>query len=101
MKVPTCMVVPIPITLHAKSNSGWRRIGTGVLASRVPGPVIRGKGLTSDNTMLEGAMSEIGVVLKGHDDGGNDDEDSSWTTTSFIFPEVVPFQKWFDLFLFP
>ena len=86
MEISTSVVVPIPITLHTESNSGWQRIGTGVLASRIPGPVIRGEGLTSDDMMLEGATSKIGVVLEGHDDGGDDDEDPGWTTNSFYPP---------------
>ena len=69
-----------------ESNSGRRRIGAGVLASRVPGPVIRSKGLAGDDTMLEGAASEIGVVLERHGNGGDDGEDSSWTTNSFYLP---------------
>ena len=33
--------------------------------------------------MLEGAASEVGVVLEGH---GDDGEDSSWTTDPFYLP---------------
>ena len=69
-----------------ESNSGQRRIGAGVLASQVPGPVIRSKGLAGDDTMLEGAVSKIGVVLEGHDNGGDDGEDSSWTLNPFYLP---------------
>ena len=54
--------------------------------SQVPGPVIGSKGLVGDNMMLEGATSEIGVVLEGHDEGGDDDKDSSWTTNFFYLP---------------
>ena len=86
MKVSTGMIVPVTLTLHAKGNSCRRWVRTGVLASRVPSPVIRGKGLASDDTMLEGATSEIRVVLKGHDDDVDDGEDSSWTTNSFYLP---------------
>ena len=86
MKVATGVVVPVTLTLHAKGNSCRRWVRTGVLASQVPGPVIRSKGLTSDDTMLEGATSKIGVVLERHDDDGDDGEDSSWTTNSFYLP---------------
>ena len=89
----TSMIIPVPITFHAKSNGGWRGTRAGVLASRVPGPVIRSKGLTSDDTMLEGATSEIGVVLKGHDDGGDDDKHSSWITNSFYLPRSCTILK--------
>ena len=73
---------------HFPCEEQWRpaRDKDGVLVSRVPGPVIGSKGLASDNTMLEGATSEIGVVLEGHGDGGDDDEDSSWTTNFFYLP---------------
>ena len=59
----------------------------GVLVSRIPGLVIRGKGLLGDDTMLESTTSKVGVVLKGHIDGGNDDEDSSWTMNFFYLPK--------------
>ena len=95
LEVMTSMIVPAPIILHAKSNGGWQWIRMGVLTSRIPGLVIRGEGLVSDDTMLEGAMSEIGVILERHDDGGDDDRDSSRTTDFFYpsrshtIPEVV------------
>ena len=92
VKVLTSMVVPIPITLHAKSNSSWWGIGTGVLASRIPGPVIRGKGLTGNDAVLKGATSEVGIVLERHD-GGDDDEDSSWTTNFFYLPRSCTIPK--------
>ena len=86
MKISTGVIVPNPITLHAESNSSWRRIGTGVLVSRIPGPVIRGEGLTGNDAVLKGATSEVGVVLERHNDGGDDDEDSSWMTDFFYPP---------------
>ena len=86
MKISTGVVVPIPITLHTKSDSGWRRIGMGVQASRIPSPVIGGEGLTGNDTMLKGATGEVGVILERHDDGGDDEEDSSWTTNFFYLP---------------
>ena len=73
MEIMTSMIVPVPITFHAKSNGGWRGIRTRILMGRVPGSVVGGKGLASNDTMLESAMSEVGVVLKRHDNGGNDD----------------------------
>ena len=73
MEIATGMVVPIPIALHAKSDSGWQRIGAGVQASRIPSPVVGGKGLTSNDTMLESATSKVRVVLEGHIDGRDDD----------------------------
>ena len=48
----------------------------------IPSLVIGGKGLLSDNVMLEGTTSEVGVILERHND---DDEDSSWMT-SFFYP---------------
>ena len=96
MKISTSVVIPIPITLHAESDSGWRRVWTGVLASRIPGPVVRSKGLTGNDAMLKGATSKVRVVLERHDDDGGDaDEDSNWTTNFFYpprsctIPEVV------------
>ena len=95
MEVAPSMIVPPFITLHTKSNSSWQRIQTRVLVSGIPSPVIGSEVLTSDDTMLEGATSEIGVILKGHDDGGNDDGDSSQMTDFFYpsrshtIPEVV------------
>ena len=53
------------------------------LTSRVPSPVIRGKGLVSNDAMRKGATSEVLVILEGHDDN---DEDSSWTTDFFYLP---------------
>ena len=93
MEITTGMVVPIPITLHAESDSGWRRIGTRVQASRIPSPVIGGERLASNDTMLESATSEVGVVLEGHVDGRNDDEDSSWTTNFFYLPRSCTIPK--------
>ena len=55
----------------------------GVLASRIPGPVIRSEGLAGNDAVLEGATSEVGIVLERHDDGSDDDEDPSQTTNSF------------------
>ena len=92
MEITIGMIIPVPITFHVKSNGGQQGIRAGVLVSRVPGPVIRSKGLMSDDTILEGAMSEIGVVLKGHDDG-DDDEDSSWTTNFFYPPRSCTIPK--------
>ena len=86
MEVSTSMVVPITLTLHTKGNSGRRGIGTRGLASRVPGPVIGSKGLASYDTMAESTASKVGVILEGHVDGGDDDEDSSWTTNFFYPP---------------
>ena len=86
MEISTSVVVPIPITLHVKSDSGWRRVRTGVQVSRIPSPVIGGERLASDDMMLEGATSEVGVVLEGHVDGRDDDEDSNWTTNFFYPP---------------
>ena len=86
MEISTGVVVPIPITLHAKSDSGWRRIGTGVQASRIPSPVIGGEGLTGNDTVLKGATSKVGVILERHEDGGDDEEDSSGTTDFFYPP---------------
>ena len=83
VKVSTGVVVPIPITFHVKSNGGRRGVRTGVLTSRVPGPVIRGKGLVGDNAMLESTTSKVLAVFEGHAD---DDEDSSWTTNFFYLP---------------
>ena len=93
VKVSTGMVVPIPITLHAKSDSGWQRIGTGVLVSRIPGPVIRSERLAGNDVVLKGAMSEVGVVLERHDDGGDDDEDSNWTMNFFYVPRSCTIPK--------
>ena len=55
--------------------------------SRIPGPVIRGKGLMGNDAVLKGATSEVGVVLKRHDDGGGGgDEDPSWMMNFFYLP---------------
>ena len=83
VEVTTGMGIPIFICLHTKDNSGWRRIGTRILASGIPGSVIRGQGLMSKDVMLESTMSEVLVVLEGH---GDDDEDSNWTTNFFYLP---------------
>ena len=85
MKISTGVVVPIPITLHAKSDSSWRRIGTGIQMSRIPSPVIGGEGLAGNDVVLECSTSEVGIVLERHDVGGDDDEDSS-QTTNFFYP---------------
>ena len=69
MEVSTGMIIPITITLHAESDSGRRWIGTGVLVSRIPGPVIRSEGLAGNDTVLKGAMGEVGVVFERHVDG--------------------------------
>ena len=45
-----------------------------VLTSGIPSPVIGSQGPMSEDVMLESTTSEVGVVLKGHDD---DDKDSS------------------------
>ena len=45
VEVLTGVVVPIPITLHAKSNDSQRRIGMGILAGRIPSSVIGSQGL--------------------------------------------------------
>ena len=45
-----------------------------ILLGRVPGLVIGGQGLTSDDVMGKSTTSEVLVVLEGH---GDDDEDSS------------------------
>ena len=86
MEISTGVVVPIPVTLHTKSDSSGRRVRTRVQAGRIPGPVIRGEGLMGDDAMLKGTTSKIGVVLERHADGDDDDEDSSWTTNSFYLP---------------
>ena len=69
VKVSTGMVIPITITLHVESDSSRRWIGAGVLASRIPGPVIRGEGLAGNDVVLKGATSEVGVVFERHVDG--------------------------------
>ena len=69
VKVSTGVIIPITITLHAESDSGRRRIGTGVQASRIPGPVIRGEGLAGNDTVLKGATGEVGVVFERHVNG--------------------------------
>ena len=86
VKVSTGMVIPITLTLHAESNSGRRGIGTRGLASQVPSPVVGSEGLASYDTVAESTASKVGVVLKGHVDDGDDDEDSSWTTNFFYPP---------------
>ena len=89
MKVATGMVVPVFLTLHMKSNSSRQWIGMGVLVGGIPGSVVRGQGLTSKDVMLESTMSEVLVVLEGHDD---DDEDSNWTT-NFYLPRSCTISK--------
>ena len=66
MEVVASMIIPFLPTLHTKSNGCRQRIRTGILASRIPSPVIRGKRLPSDDTMQEGTTSEVLVVLKRH-----------------------------------
>ena len=83
VEVATSMGVPLFSTLHTESNGCWQRVGTGVLAGRVPSLVVRGKGLTGDDAMREGTTSKVGIVFKRHD---GDDEDSSWTMNFFYLP---------------
>ena len=83
VEVTSSVVVPVFPTLHAKSNSSWQQIGTGVLAGGISSSVIRGQGLTSEDAMLKSTTSKVLVVLEGHDD---DDEDSNWTMNFFYLP---------------
>ena len=69
MKVAAGMGVPLFTTLHMKGNGCRRGIGTGILTSRVPGSVVRGKRLASYDMMAEGTMGEVGVVFERHVDG--------------------------------
>ena len=66
MKVATGMSIPVLPALHTKSNGCWRRIGTGIQSGRVPGPVIRSKGLSCDDAMGEDTTSKVLVVLERH-----------------------------------
>ena len=86
MKVATGVVVPVVLTLHTKSDRGGRRVRTWILASRVPGPVIGSEGVAGDDAVLEGTTSKVLIVFEGHDDDGDDNEDSSWTTNFFYLP---------------
>ena len=83
VKVAASVGVPLFSTLHTKSDGCQRRIGTGVLASRVPSSFVRGEGSTGDDAMRESTTSEVLVVFEGH--AGND-EDSHWTTSFFYLP---------------
>ena len=40
----------------------------------------------SKDAMLESTTSEILVVFERHDDGGDNDENSNWTTNFFYLP---------------
>ena len=55
----------------------------GVLASGIPGSVIKGQRLTSKDVMLESTTSKVLVVFEGH---AEDDENSNWTTNFFYPP---------------
>ena len=69
VKISTGMVIPITIPLHAESDSGRQWIRTGVLAGRIPGPVIRGEGLAGNDAVLKGATGKVGVVFERHVNG--------------------------------
>ena len=62
------MIVPIVPTLHAKGDSSRRQIRAWILASGIPGSVVGSQGLTRKDTMLEGTVSKVRVVLEGHAD---------------------------------
>ena len=58
--------------------------------SGIPGPVVRGQRLMSDDVMREGTVSKVGVVLKRQ---GDDDGDSSWMTGFFYLPRSCTIPK--------
>ena len=93
MQIATSVIVPVLSTLHTKSDSSWRGIGTRVLASRIPGPVVRGEGLAGNDMVLEGPTSKVGVVLERHDVGGEDDENPGQTTDFFYPPRSCTIPK--------
>ena len=66
VEVMTIMGIPLFATLHMKSDGCWQGVGMRILVGRVPSLVIGGKGLTSEDAMLESTTSEILVVLIGH-----------------------------------
>ena len=93
VKFTTSMVVPPFATFHMKGNGGWRQVGVRILMGGIPGSIIGGQGLMSEDTVLESTMSEVLVVLEGHDDGGGDDESFSWTMNFFYPPRSCTIPK--------
>ena len=60
------IVIPVFPNLHAKSDSGRQRVGTGVLAGGIPGSVIRSEGLMGNDAMLKSTTGEVRVVFEWH-----------------------------------